>query len=167
MANINRSGSRTPAAAMPESPFPAACPPPRRVAPPRTPSPPRPRSRRRAGDEEDERHFDHTLRDELVAAREERSPEGLSVTRTAWFYSLLFAGLFAAVMIGAIVLALARSFGWAAVAVGVLLLLAYIVVGGGPEWIAGRMRARERRQIEDEVTIDLRGFDRPPHDAPE
>lgn len=164
MANINRSGSRPSATATTQSPFPAACPPARRISPPGPP--PRQRAVRRPAADED-RAFDRSLHERLVAAREERSPEGLSVTRTAWFYSLLFAGLFAAVMIGAIILTIARSFGWAAVAVAVLLLLAYIVVGGGPEWIAGRMRVRERRQIEEEVTVDLRGFERPSPDDPE
>lgn len=164
MANINRSGVRAPATAEPVSPFPPSCPPPRRITPP---PPPRVRRRPRARASETVDEPLAALREDLVAAREERSPEGLSVTRTAWFYSLLFAGVFAAVMIGAIILAIARNFGWAAVAVGVLLLLAYIVVGGGPEWIAGRMRSRERRQIEEEVTVDLSGFDRPPPEGPE
>jgi pilus assembly protein TadC len=165
MANINRSPVRTPAApaAAPEPLYPPACPPPRVIAPPAPPRSSRARSSGRLGEEA----VDEGLREQLVAAKEQRAPEGRSVNRTSWFYSLLFAGSFGAVMVGAIVLAIARSFGWAAVAVAVLLLITYAFVGGGPEWIAGRMRVRDRREIEEEVTLDMRDFDRPGPQDPE
>ena len=107
------------------------------------------------------------LQEELVMAEEGRQPEGVPPepwSRAASVIALMVAGLF---MVTAIALALARYFGWAALIVGMVLLVLYVIVGGGAEWVAGRLRTRDRRIAEREVVVRLRDFDRPGGDVPE
>lgn len=95
-----------------------------------------------------------TEHDRIVGQLEETLPEGPSPKGSGVQFQnrLLFA--FGALGLGAIIIFLFVRGGWAAGGVGLFILFLYALLGSTP-WMAGTLRARDKRQVEQVVENEL------------
>lgn len=95
-----------------------------------------------------------TAHDRIVEVIEETLPEGPSPKGSGVQMQnrLLFA--FGALGLGAVIIFLFVKGGWAAGSVGLFILFLYAFLGSTP-WMAGTLRARDRRDVEHVVTHEL------------
>jgi hypothetical protein len=97
---------------------------------------------------------DLSVHDQIVDVLQETQPEGPSPKGSSVQMQnrLLFA--FGALGLGAMIIFLFVRGGWAAGSVGLLILFLYAFLGSTP-WMAGTLRARDRREVEQVVTHEL------------
>ncbi|MBX3359474.1 MAG: hypothetical protein KF745_13725 [Phycisphaeraceae bacterium] len=88
------------------------------------------------------------IREDRIAAVQDHFPEHRTASGAAlkWSWRLLLA--FAVLVIAGVLYTLNAIGGIMAFTVGVLMLVLYIVVGGGSEWMAARIRTSERAMLE-------------------
>lgn len=90
------------------------------------------------------------VHDRLVVEVESQLPipEHPAPPPRTWRYSARFALALAVVVVGSVLVTLERLWGLEAFLLGLLVMVIYVIIGGGSEWLAARLRAAEHRQVE-------------------